>query len=498
MNPPRRIAIEARGRLSRRISRAAACWLVSQFATSSFAVEPGVDADRTPPPPISTPGALPAFPGAEGFGRWARGGRGGDVYHVVNLEDSGPGSLRDGIESAKGPRTIVFDVGGEIRLKKALRIEKSFLTLAGQTAPGDGITIRDYSFQIDKASDLIVRYLRFRLGDEKPAGAKGADDTLVTNDVRRVIIDHCSLSWAIDGTHDLRRGGDFTLQWCSISEALNNSLHPKGAHAMAASYRDLSGPITLHHNLIASCRDRHPTLGSAKEPPRHIVDFRNNLIYHWTSPGTSNFCDHFINCINNLWRPGPTSNPESLPIAMKGSLPDLAKGYMSGNVFEGRDDLTRDNYAALDFQRWLRNDKGNYRYAGKLDDWRAEAPAELGAAFPATQSAAEAAELVLAGAGASLHRDAVDLRVVEDARNRTGKLIDSPKDVGGFPVLRSGPAPIDTDRDGMPDAWEIREGLDPKNPSDRNAEVADGSTRLEQYLNGLVPSSATERLRGSR
>ncbi|MFM7412296.1 MAG: polysaccharide lyase family 1 protein, partial [Planctomycetota bacterium] len=319
---------------------------------------------------VGDPGdALPAFPGAEGFGRLSRGGRGGDVCHVTTLADHGPGSLREAIVTATGPRTIVFDVGGEIRLESPLRIERSCLTVAGQTAPGDGITVRDYSVQVYNASDVVIRFLRLRLGDERPIDAQGADDALVTNDVRRVIVDHCSLSWAIDGTHDLRRGGDFTLQWCIISEALNHSLHPKGAHAMAASYRDLSGPITLHHNLIATCRDRHPSLGSATAPPRHVVDFRNNLIYHWTSPGTTNFCDHFINCINNVWRPGPSSSRERLPIAMKGTLPDLAKGYMSGNVFEGREDLTRDNYAALDFHRWL-GPNGGYRYAGTVADWR--------------------------------------------------------------------------------------------------------------------------------
>jgi len=466
----------ARHSVSRRMLRCAA--LLAMMALSPTA---GADEPHDPAP-------LPAFPGAEGFGRLALGGRGGDVYHVTTLADAGPGSLRDGILSAAGPRTIVFDVGGEIRLTSPLVIEKSFLTIAGQTAPGDGITIRDYSVQVREATDLVIRYLRLRLGDERPPDAAGADDTLMTNDIRRVIIDHCSLSWAIDGTHDLRRGGDFTLQWCIISEALNHSLHSRGAHAMAASYRDLSGPITLHHNLIATCRDRHPSLGSAREPPRHVVDFRNNLVYHWTTPGTTNFCDHFINCINNLWRPGPSSRLEKLPIALKGTLPDLAKGYMSGNVFEGRDDLTRDNYAALDFQRWLGPGR-NYRYAGTLADWRAEAPADLGAATPTTHPATEAAELVLASAGASLRRDPVDRRVVADVRNRSGRLIDSQREVGGFPALRSGPAAVDTDRDGMPDAWETARGLDPGDAADRNGTAADGSTWLEKYLAALVAES---------
>lgn len=432
---------------------------------------------------------LPAFPGAEGFGRVARGGRGGDVYHVTTLADAGPGSLREGIKTAKGPRTIVFEVAGTIQLKSALVLDKSFVTIAGQTAPGDGITLRDYSFQMKKVTDVVVRYVRFRLGDEnKPVGAKGGDDTVVTDDIDRVIFDHCSLSWAIDGTHDLRRGGNFTLQWCIVSEALNHSLHNKGSHAMAASYRDLSGDITLHHNLISTCRDRHPTLGSAKEPPRRIVDFRNNVIYNWSASGTANFADHFINCVNNVWRPGPMTDATKQPIAMKGSLPDLAKGYMSGNVFEGRDDFTRDNYAALDFKRWLisSNPTSGYNYAGTVADWKAEAPAELGAALPQTQPAAAAAELVLARAGAALRRDAVDVRVVDNVRTRQGKVLDSQAEVGGRPVLAAKPAPRDTDRDGMPDAWEVAHGLDPKKPADGAATGANGYTNLENYLNSLV------------
>lgn len=430
----------------------------------------------------------PAFPSAEGFGRYAKGGRGGDVYQVTNLDDDGPGSLREGIRSATGPRTIVFAISGTIQLKSALRIDKSYLTIAGQTAPGDGITLRDFSVQMKNVNDVVLRYLRFRLGDEnKPVGAKGGDDTLVTDDIERVIIDHCSLSWAIDGTHDLRRGGNFTLQWSIISEAMNLSLHDKGAHAMAASYRDPTGSLTLHHNLIATCRDRHPSLGSTKEEgPQYIVDFRNNVVYNWTTPGTSNFCDHFVNAINNLWKPGPTSQPDKLPIAMKGSLPKMAKGYMSGNVFAGRDDLTRDNYAALDFRRWLKP-YGKYAYEGTLADWKADRPAELGDYLPQTQPALDAAALVLAYAGASLRRDAVDVRVVDDVRHGRGQVINSQKEVGGWPLLASAPAPRDTDRDGMPDAWELAHGLDPRNPEDRNGVGRDGYTHLEHYLNSLAP-----------
>jgi hypothetical protein len=433
-------------------------------------------------------GETPAFPGAEGFGRFATGGRGGDVYQVTNLNDSGPGSLREGFRSVVGPRTIVFQVSGTIECKSKLVLEKSSITIAGQTAPGDGITLKDYTFQIKNATNVIVRYLRCRLGDQNKAkGAKGGDDTLNTDDVERVIFDHCSLSWAIDGTHDLRRGGNVTVQWCILSEALNQSLHNKGEHAMCASYRDLSGNITLHHNLFATCRDRHPTLGSAQEPPRYIVDFRNNVIYNWSAGGTANFADHFINCVNNLFRPGPMTDASRLPIAMKGGLPDLAKGHMSGNVFEQREDLTRDNYAALDFQRWLKPGS-KYLYRGTLADWKTDAEADLGNSLPRTQSAMDAAQLVLAGAGASLRRDAADRRIIDDVRNRRGRLIDSQDQVGGWPALRSTPAPFDHDGDGMPDAWEKAHGLNPNDPADGKADRdGDGYTNLEEYLNSLCP-----------
>ena len=275
------------------------------------------------------------------------------------------------------------------------------------------------------------------------------------------------------------------MQWSIISESLNNSLHNKGAHAMGASYRNPSGNISLHHNLYSTCRDRHPSLGSQDEPPQYIVDFRNNIDYNWSNPGTANFCDSFINCISNLWRPGPMTDPARLPIAMKGSQPEMAKGHMEGNVFEGRDDLTRDNYAALDFHRWL-NAGSNYRYRGSVADWKVAQAAALGADAPQTQSTTEAAELVLAHAGASLHRDAVDQRVIANVRQREGRVIDSQAEVGGWPTLRSVPAPVDSDHDGMPDAWEKAHGLNPNDPADCNAaRDSDGYTNLEEYLNSL-------------
>ncbi|MDP7305305.1 MAG: pectate lyase [Pirellulaceae bacterium] len=431
-------------------------------------------------PPAKT---IPAFPGAEGYGRFATGGRGGDVYHVTSLRDGGPGSLRAGIETSAGPRTIVFDLSGTIELKSTLTIETSHITIAGQTAPGDGITLKDHTLHLKNASHIIIRYIRVRLGDENKEAS--GPDVITANYCDNLILDHVSASWGIDGIHDTRGCKNYTIQWCILSEALHRSLHPKGPHAMCASFRAPHSNTTIHHNLFATSRDRHPTIGGSVHDPQWIIDFRNNVIYNWR--GAANVCDNQVNFINNYFRPGPETDPKRGPIAMKASLPDKARGHMSGNVFEGRDDLTKDNYAALDFERWLGPDS-NYKYAGSVNDWRVERPYELGRNTPRTQTAQKAYEWVLLCAGASKERDTVDERLIRDIENRRGELLDSQVQVGGWPVLESAPAPQDTDRDGMPDLWETSNKLDPRDPEDRNGvRHGDGYTNLEVYLNGLCP-----------
>ena len=255
---------------------------------------------------------------------------------------------------------------------------------------------------------------------------------------------------------------------------------------MLGSYREPATNLTLHHNIFTTSRDRHPTLGSGGKSTDflgHVVDFRNNVIYNWTKGGTTNFCDNMVVAVNNVWRPGPESDSQVQPTSIKGDHPASACGYMSGNIFEGRDAWTSDNYAALNFERW----RGNYAYNGTLDDWKKRMP-DLGANVPATQPAMEAMKLVLKHAGASLSRDAVDVRLVKNVRTRTGNLIDSQDEVGGWPELESKPAPQDTDRDGIPDAWEKANKLDAKNAKDRNGDDdKDGYTNLEEYLNSLCP-----------
>ena len=422
-----------------------------------------------------------AFPGAEGYGRFARGGRGGDVYHVTQLGDSGPGSLREGIESAKAPRTIVFEVAGTIALKSILRFEGQGLTIAGQTAPGEGITLRDYNLHLRGAKDVVIRYIRLRLGDQNKVGDE-APDTITIDRCENFILDHVSLSWSIDGICDTRACKNYTIQWCILSEALHDSIHPKGPHAMCASFRAPLSNVSIHHNLFASSRDRHPTIGGSVQEPQWIIDFRNNVLFNWR--GAANVCDNQVNLINNYFKPGPETDRTRAPVAMKASLPDVARGYMLGNVFEGNDGWTADNYAAMDMKTWLGPDSG-YKFAGTIEDWKADAPYDLGDNTPETQLAPEAYKMVLDGSGDSLRRDAVDIRFIADLREGKGKLLNSQKDVGGWPELAGGEAPADLDRDGMADDWEGAHGLDPKNPDDRNALGEDGHTRLEEYLNYL-------------
>lgn len=439
-----------------------------------------VDAAEVPRGSIENERQL-AFPGAEGFGRFARGGRGGDVYHVTTLADDGPGSLRDAIRTASGPRTIIFDVSGTIELKSRLTLDKSFITIAGQTAPGDGICIKDHTFRVKDASHIIIRYVRFRLGDENKTPPAG-DDTLNTDDIDHVIFDHISASWGVDGNHDLRRGGNFTLQWSLYAEALNDSIHGKGPHAMLGSFRDLTASITLHHNLFASSRDRHPTLGgSPGTKPESIVDFRNNVIYNFE--GTANLGNCRINVVDNYFRPGPNTPADHLPLAIKAEIPGATRVYAAGNVFEGVPEWGDDNYRAVDFVRWT---KGNYLPLS-LAVVRADREFDVGDNRPVTQTAQEAYEIVIREAGASLARDDVDRRIVEGVRDRTNRMIDSQAEVGGFPTLRSAVAPKDRDGDGMPDAWEAEQGFDPDDGTDGNLDRnQDGFTNLEEYLNSLA------------
>jgi pectate lyase len=413
---------------------------------------------------------LPAFPGAEGFGAQASGGRGGEVYEVTNLNDAGPGSLRDAV--SKGQRTVVFRVSGTIELKKRLIVTQPDITIAGQTAPGDGICLRNYPFAV-ASRNVIVRYLRSRLGDE----TRQEEDSMgVLHGASNVIFDHCSATWSIDEALSLSGNEtDVTIQWCLIAEPLNNSFHKKGAHGYGSLMRS-NGRVTLHHNLWAHCNSRNPRLGdNYGKAPYPTFDVRNNVMYdygHTCSGLTQGVLK--VNYVGNYIRPGPSSKAR-FPIHV-GEPSDMLF-YIHGNILEGNDKLTADNTLFFDAVEL----KGKRQVQTVKDPF--DAP------LVRTQSAKEAYELVLAVAGASLPvRDAVDQRIVDQVRKGTGKIIDSQKEVGGWPELKSAKPPPDSDHDGIPDEWEMKHGLDPRNPKDASlAKDKQSYTNLEHYLNNTDP-----------
>ncbi|MEF3306229.1 Ig-like domain-containing protein [Paenibacillus sp. GYB003] len=409
-------------------------------------------------------GMLPAFPGAEGGGMYTSGGRGGDVYEVTNLNDSGPGSLRDAV--SRGNRTVVFRVSGNIDLKSKLIIRVSNLTLAGQTAPGDGVSINHYPVIVD-ADNIIIRYMRFRLGDIPP----GEEDAMSIRKHKNIIIDHCSFTWAIDEVLSPYENENTTVQWSIVGEALHMSKHKKGRHGFGGLWG--AGNSTYHHNLLIHNASRNARFkGTVREDP--TLDFRNNVIYNWNYQSAYGGDASDLNMINNYFKYGPDTalDKRSRLHEQTGSRGSL---YVAGNYVDGDPAVTADN--------WL----GVVLDAGK--QVRSE---PVPAAPVTTQTAEEAYELVLNGAGAILpKRDSVDARLVGDVRNRTGRQINSQTEVGGWPVLQSAPAPQDSDHDGMPDDWEQARGLNPHDPADRNGDLdGDGYTNLETYLNAIAANGS--------
>jgi pectate lyase len=431
----------------------------------------------------------PAFPGAEGFGAHASGGRGGEVYYVTNLNDDGPGSLRDAV--SKGNRMVLFRVSGTIQLKSRLTVNQPNITIAGQTAPGDGICLRDHELFITNTSNIVVRFLRVRPGDEK----QKEHDALTIWHSGDVIIDHCSLSWSTDSINDVvKESGNVTVQWSILSEPLCRSVHSKGSHGYATGWDGRKfGGFSGHHNLIAHAASRAPRLGYHKNG-RGLIDIRNNVIYN-SGPSYGGEGDDF-NFVANYYRPGPKDfRPDK---ALFHISADTARGYFAGNVYEGEPEISANNLKAIvmDAPVTMHVPKPDgsasdtspaTQPAGTLNDCLRAEPVEV--APVTTHKAEEAYELVLLRAGAILpRRDAVDQRIVKDVRDRTGSLINSQADVGGWPELKSAEAPADKDLDGMPDAWETRHGLNPDDPADGAKPAADGSgyTHLEIYLNDLA------------
>lgn len=468
----------------------------------------------------------PAFPGAEGFGMYTQGGRGGNVLHVTSLADDGSqGTLRWALSQAT-PAVIVFDVSGTIHLTSALSLSRAHTTIAGQTAPGDGICIADYPFTI-KASDVIIRYLRFRLGNLHVDQHEG--DGLGGMDQHDIIVDHCSVSWSVDECLSVYGSKNITVQWCLVSQSMRNSGHSKGAHGYGGNWGGAGA--SYHHNLLAHHDSRTPRLGP--RPGTQLderMDLRNNVFYNWAGNGCYGGEAMSVNIVNNYYKPGPATDTRGVNIAKRIAAPGCrtssycdrkvaADGtvtgnswlptwhvwgqyYLSGNVNPDHADVTADNWTlGLENQidktgndrTWCDSVRNHMHILNPIDF------------YPVTTHTAEDAYArVLDYAGASLHRDWVDTLMVYDARNRVGSrtgvncapgLINSQEDnrpdgAGdewqAWPVLASLEAPLDTDQDGMPDAWEAANGLNPNDASDRNAKNADGYTMLDVYLAEIV------------
>ncbi len=457
--------------------------------------------------PLAAVAQLPAFPGAEGGGMYATGGRGGRVLYVDKLDDDGsPGTLRWAV-SQKYPRIVMFKVSGVIKLTKKLNITRGDLTIAGQTAPGDGICVRDYTVLVKDCNNVIIRFMRFRLGDER--GGEVQDDALGAQWCSNLVVDHCSMSWSTDECGSFYGNSAFTLQWSILSESLRNSVHNKGSHGYGGIWggRDAS----FHHNLLASHDSRNPRFdhtclyGSHPlDSCRGNVDYRNNVVYNWGGNSTYGGEGGRFNMVNNYYKKGPASKDRRYFIDAYGRC-EYARTddqwrdvgypvlYMSGNYYEGDPDgINADNRAGIQYN----TSRGDCSHK---DEIVPELPILGRTGLVTTHKAADAFKRVLLYAGASDHRDVVDQRAVTDTRTgratfpeggkgSTGGLIDTQTAVGGWPAYNSLPAPADTDGDGIPDAWERAHGLDPADPTDGAKTTLDsgGYTNVEVYLNSLV------------
>ena len=455
---------------------------------------------------------LPAFPGAEGFGRYATGGRGGAVYHVTTLEDTGKeGSFRWACEQ-KGPRTIIFDVSGTIYLKRSLRLRNGDVTIAGQSAPGQGICIADYPFQIG-ASNVIIRYVRFRLGNRHVDRHEG--DGLGGCDQEDIIIDHCSVSWSIDECLSIYGNRNSTVQWCIVGPSLSNAGHSKGAHGFGGNWGG-SG-ASYHHNLIVHNTSRTPRLGprpSTQTDER--MDLRNNVIYNWGGHGCYGGEGMNVNIVNNYYKPGPATElrPTTIQQRIAGigirtsrytghdrKRPNVwdrmwhvwGKFYVDGNVNSKYDEVTRDNWSYGIYNQIDNSSVDSTYTQATRDTMRLNKPIAFAAVT--THSAEDAYTLVLKYAGCSKSRDAFDRTLISDTRNGgatyTGKdcapgIVNNQDDCGGWPGLMPGKPINDADHDGMDDGWERRNGCNPANPDDASMTAANGYTNIENYLNSLV------------
>ena len=444
----------------------------------------------------SNPELVAACRHIEGGGAAVTGGDGGMVYRVTNLADETDpntglpkaGTLRYAVLQS-GPRRVVFTVAGTIHLTKPLTISKTNnLTIDGQTAPGDGICLADYPLVIDNASNVIVRFIRVRLGDV----SNTESDAVSVNNSTGIVLDHLSCSWSVDECVSCYGNTNFTMQYCIVSESLKNSVHGKGSHGYGGIWGGTNA--SFHHNLLAHHDSRNPRfdhdyVNTACGGP---IDYVNNVVYNWGSnsayggEGTEKGAGgRHINYVNNYYKPGldtksgvktrlvdPTTSCSNCTKTPGGTV-QSPKIYLTGNYMYGSTGVTEDN--------WTGSTK-SFSVAGVSTRWT-----EGMTPLVNEQTAMAAYETVLAKAGCSHVRDALDTRIIEEVRTGTGRIIDTQSQVGGWPELKGGERPTDSDYDGMPDEWETEFGLDPKDPADaKKITLVTGFSNLEVYMRHLV------------
>lgn len=430
-----------------------------------------------------------AFPGAEGFGKYTTGGRGGEVYFVTNLDDSGPGSLREGIEM-EGARNILFKISGTVELNSELRIRNNNISIFGQTAPGDGIAIKGAMTVID-ADNVIIQYIRFRPGDI----GDGEPDALWGREQSDIMLDHLSMSWSVDETGSFYDNQNFTLQWSILSESLYESQHDKGRHGYGGIWGGAGA--SFHHNLFAHHYSRNPRFNGARyttTQQTELVDFRNNVIYNWGGNSSYGGEEGNHNMVANYYKAGPAtgSNKDRILDARTVSSGfDFGKWYIEENYVDGYPEITEDNWAG-----------GVQRVSeSEMEYIRVHEPFEA-PALESFETAEEAFVNVLGYAGAILpKRDTIDARIVHETETGTATyggaynedlgleqglgIIDTQEEVGGWPELLSATPPEDTDEDGIPDEWETENGLDPNDPDDSREINESGYSNLESYIHTI-------------
>ncbi len=467
--------------------------------------------------------ALLAFPTAEGFGKFATGGRGGKVVCVTSLLDSNDeGTLRWAFSQYPDePLTIVFAISGEIRLKSDLRVNRANWTLAGQTAPGDGIVITHNKVNLGGSSNFIIRNMRFRIGQKSTEGEILMENSLGAENCYNYIIDHCTFGWSVEENINTADCHFLTVQYCIVHEGLYNAGHSKGARGYGSQWG--GSPATYHHNLLAHNNSRSPRLNGARNEDAVVfMEYINNVNYNWGSTsacyGGENTAKidsynglnsaHECNFMNNYYKPGPSSPQNSNFLqsnyARKGATSwGPAKWYVAGNIMEGNQKATQDNWTAVKAEEYpLEDIREDERIVTKTPYYKYDASGNKGVYVPEKymiydyETAQDAYNTVVKKAG-TINRDAIEQRIIEDVTTGTAKytgsisgrkgIIDLETDAEGFieyPLDYI--VPIDSDGDGIPDEWENQNNLDPSNQEDRNFVNQDGYTALEVYLNSLM------------